>query len=103
MSAHVECDVRGRVAGDRNALERQIRNVDRFAALEQVIRSMRSPRHTGGSELGVALEAITLTFRHVDGRARTLGEVGYAPKVVEMPMRDQDRGAARTELFELNE
>ena len=63
---------------------------------------MRPPGHSGGRELGVALEAIAFSFGHVDGSAGRLGEVGDAANVVEMPVRDQDGGAGRAEPAELN-
>ena len=101
MAVGVERDVRGRVAGNRDAFEGEPGDVDRLAALEQVIRRVWAARHAGRCELGVALEAVALTFGHVDRRTGALGEIGDAAEMVEVPVRDQDRGAARAEPREL--
>ena len=97
----VEGDVRGRVAGDRDALERDAGDVDRLAALEQVVGHVRAARHAGRRELRVALEPVALALRHVDRRAGSLGEVGDAAQVVEVAVRDQDRAARRAAAGEL--
>ena len=56
----VERDVRRRMPRDRDALELDARDVDRLAALEQVVRRVRATRHAGRRELGVALEPVAL-------------------------------------------
>ena len=89
------------MAGDRDAFERQPADVDRLAALEQVIGRVRAAGHAGRGELGVALEPVALSLRHVHGSAGSLGQVGDAADVVEVAVRDQDRAAGRAEPREL--
>ena len=54
-----------------------------------------------GRELRVALEPLALALRHPDLGAGSLGEVGDAAEVVEVPVRDQDPGARGAEPREL--
>ena len=92
----VERDVRRRVPGDRRRTRRRCpATLDRLAALEQVVGRVRAAGHADGRELRVALEPVALALGHVDRRAGALGEVGDAAEVVEVPVRDQDRRAAR--------
>src|SRR5439155_9439563 len=90
MALRVEGDVRGRVPGNRDALERDPGDLDRLAALEQVVGGVRAARHADRGKLRVALESVPFAVGHVDRSAGSLGEIGDTPDVVEVPVRDQD-------------
>ena len=66
-----------------------------------MLRRIRAAEHAGRRELGVALEALALALRHPDLGPGSLGEVGDAAQVVEVPVRDQDPGAGGAEPREL--
>ncbi len=55
----------------------------------------RRPGAPARREVRVLLEQGALALGHPDGRAGALGEVGDAAEVVEVAVRDQDRGAGR--------
>ena len=90
--------MRRRVAGDGDALERQAGDVDRLAAVEQVVGHVGATGHAHRRELGVTLEPVALALGHVDRSAGSLGEVGDTAYVVEVPMGDEDRDARRAGL-----
>ena len=59
------------------------------------------PGTPAGANCGVPLEPVALALGHVDRRAGALREVGDAAEVVEVAVRDQDRGARRAAPGEL--
>ena len=64
---------------DRKAFEGDPRNVDRLAALEQVIRACKGGPARRPARLGVALEALALPFGHVDRCSGALGGSATPP------------------------
>ena len=101
LALGVERDVRGRVAGHREAFEGDARYLDRLAAADEVLGRVRASRDADRRELRVALEPLALALRHPDLRAGSLGEVGDAAEMVEVPVRDQDPDARGAEPREL--
>ena len=96
-----ERDMRGRVAGHREAFEGDARYLDRLPAAHQVLGRVRAARNSDRRKLRVALEPLPLALRHPDLRPGSLGEVGDAAEMVEMTVRDQDPGARGAEPGEL--
>ena len=76
-------------------------HLERLAAREQDVRRVRAHAELRGEARLGRLEQLALALGHVHGCAGRLGEVGDAPEVVEVPVRDQDRGAARAHAGEL--
>ena len=101
LAVGVEGDVRRRVAGHGEALERDARDLDRLAAAHEVLGRVRPSGHADRRELRVALEPLALAFGHPDLGAGSLGEVGDAADVVEVAVRDEDPGARGAEPREL--
>ena len=95
VAVGVEADVRRRVARNRDAFERDARDVDRLAAVEERVGRVGAAGHAHRRELRIALEPVALTLRHVDRCAGAFGEIGDTAEMVEMPVGDEDRRAAR--------
>src|SRR5690242_15288515 len=91
----------GRVARYGEALEGDAGNLDRLPSAHQVFRRMWSPGDPDRGEFRVALELLSLTLRHPDLGAGSLGEIRNSAQVVEVAVRDEDprtRGAEAGEL-----
>ena len=69
-------------------------SVDRLAAVEPDVRRRATDVDSGRRECGGLLDQDPLPGRGVHGCAGLLGEVGEADDVVEVAVRDEDRGAA---------
>ena len=87
----------GRVAGDADDLEGDPTELESLAAREHDVRRVRANPELRGRRL----QLLALALGHVHGCTGPLGEVGDAPEVVEVPVRDQDRGAAGAHAREL--
>src|SRR5262249_20687030 len=83
------------------ALEGDARDLDRLAAAHQMFGRVRPPGDSVGRELRETLEAFPLALRHPYLCARSLGEVGDAPEMVEVAVRDQDPRAGCAEPRQL--
>ena len=90
-------EVRRRVAGDAQRLERDAGELERLVALEKRVAAYAAGDDARRREVGEVLEQRALALGHVDRCAGALGEVGDAAEVVPVPVRDQDRGAASAE------
>ena len=89
------------MARNGEALEGDACDVDGLPAAQQVLGRVRPSGNTGRRELRKTLQALALPFRHPHFGAGSLGKVGDAAKVVEVPVRDENCGAGRVEPREL--
>jgi len=90
------------VAGHCDHVERDARQLQLLASLENYVRRVRT--NGDGCVAGVdrgLLECEPLAGRHVNRSAGALGQVGDADEVVPVSVRDENRGAASAHAGEL--
>ena len=90
------------MAGYCDHVERDARQLERLAALENHVRRVRANGNgrVPGVDRGL-LEREPLAGRHVDRSTGALGQVGDADEVVPVSVRDENRGATGAHAGEL--
>ena len=90
-------EVRRRVTWYREDVERDSRDVDRLTADEGHLRHVCPVAVAHWGQLAGTLEQCALALGHVDRRSGALREFRNTDEVVPVPVRHENRGAARPE------
>jgi hypothetical protein len=92
--------VPGEWPGTWTHLERDARRLDGLAAGEERRLAGERARRIAREEVVRPAEDVELALGQPDRRARSLREVGEGAEVVEVAVREQDRGAGRSRAGE---